>query len=92
MMQQIPEKRPLVPRRDWLIRDLLSFPQEASVSSDDSAKKQSSQKETVCFDSLLSHKNEEHNLEDATAIVILKQNQSLRSNQILADPNLSRAT
>ena len=52
MMQKIPEKRPLVPRRDWLIRDLLSFPQEASVSSDDSAKKQSSQKETVCFDSL----------------------------------------
>lgn len=44
--------RPLVPRRDWLIRDLLSFPQEASVSSHDSAKKQSSQKETVCFDSL----------------------------------------
>ena len=41
---------------------------------------------------MLSHKNEEHNLEDATAIVIVKQNQSLRSNQILADPNLSRAT
>ena len=31
MMQK--RSRPLVPRRDWLIRDLLSFPQEAAVSS-----------------------------------------------------------